>query len=271
MPHTNYHGKKIYYEVHGEGEPLVILNGIMMSTLSWSMFLPELIKGNQMILLDFFDQGQSDRMTYSYKQDLQVGVVKAVVDELKLDNINLLGISYGGEVALQFTIKYGHFIQKLLLFNTTAWTNPWLFHIGEGWKQVAKSNDGELFYNVTIPIIYSPSFYTQHETEMNARREFLKGVFNTSFLAAVVRLIESAEGYDIRDQLSYIEAETLIVGSNFDFVTPAPDQQEIHKGIPHSTYLEIKDCGHASMYEKPREFLSILKGYLSVETAPKII
>ena len=271
MPHTNYQGKRIYYEVHGEGEPLVILNGIMMSTASWSMFLPELTRDNQVILLDFFDQGQSDKMTHSYKQDLQVKVVKAVVDELKFASINLLGISYGGEVALQFAIRYGHFVDKLLLFNTTAWTNPWLDDIGAGWKQVAKLNDGELFYNVTIPIIYSPSFYTQNAAGMNARKEILKDIFNPSFLASMYRLIESAEGYDIRDQLSDIKAKTMIVGSDFDFITPAPNQQEIYKGIPHSTYYEIKNCGHASMYEKPLEFLNILKGYLSVDTAPKII
>jgi len=271
MPYTNHQGKKIYYEVHGEGESLIILNGIMMSTLSWSMFLPELIKGNQVILLDFVDQGQSDKMEHSYKQDLQVEVVKAVVDELKLENFNLLGISYGGEIALQFTLKYENFVQKLLLFNTTAWTNPWLYDIGVGWKQVAKTNDGELFYNVTIPVIYSPSFYTQHAAGMNARKELLKGVFNQSFLAAMFRLIESAEGYDIRDQLWNIKAKTLIVGSDFDFITPAPDQQELHKGVLNSTYFQIKNCGHASMYEKPLEFLNILKGYLSVETAPKII
>ena len=271
VPHINYQGKKIYYEVHGEGAALVILNGIMMSTASWSMFLPELIKGNQVILLDFLDQGRSDKMSHSYKQDLQVEVVKAVVDELKLNNINLLGISYGGEVALQFALKYGDFVHKLLVFNTTAWTNPWLDDIGEGWKQVAKTNDGEAFYNVTIPIVYSPSFYTQNAAGMNARKELLKDVFNSSFLASMIRLIESAEGYDIRDELSNIEAKTLVVGSDFDFITPAPDQLELYKEIPHSTYFEIKNCGHASMYEKPLEFLSITKGYLSVETAPKII
>jgi len=114
MPHTNYHGKKIYYELHGEGEPRIILNGIMMSTLSWSIFLPELTKGNQVILLDLFDQGQSDKMAHCYKQDLQVEMVKAVVDELEVDTINLLGIFYGGEIDLQFALKYGHFIHKLL-------------------------------------------------------------------------------------------------------------------------------------------------------------
>ena len=271
MPHLQHHGKNIYYEVHGKGEPLIILNGIMMSTLSWGIFLPELTKDNQVILLDFLDQGQSDRMTHAYQQDLQVEVVKAVVDELNLENINLFGISYGGEIALQFALRYGQLIHKLLLFNTTAWTSPWLQDIGEGWKQAAATGNSELFYNVSIPIIYSPNFYTTHIQWMNERKQLLKEVFNPVFLSAMTRLIESAEGYDIRDQLTTIAVRTLIVGSADDFVTPTFDQQVIYQGVPNGTYFEIKDCGHAAMYEKPLAFMSILKGYLSLETAPKII
>jgi len=271
MPNLQHNGKNIYYEVHGEGKPLVMLNGIMMSTLSWAMFLPELTKNNQVILLDFFDQGQSDQLEHSYQQDVQVEAVKAVVDELNLENINLFGISYGGEIALQFAIKYGQVMDKLLLFNTTAWTNPWLCDIGKGWKQAAATGDGTFFYNVSIPIVYSPHFYTKHATWMNERKQLLKNVFTPSFLSAMTRLIESAEGYDVRDQLAQIEAKTLIVGSDHDFVTPAVDQQEIYQKIPEATYFEMKDCGHASMYEKPLEFTSILTGYLSVKTAPKII
>ena len=271
MPFIKYQNKNIYYEIHGSGKPLVILNGIMMSTLSWSMFLPELSKDHQVILLDFFDQGQSDKLTTSYKHDLQVEVVKKVVEVLGLENIYLLGISYGGEVALQFALKYESIVDKLLIFNTTAWTNPWISDIGAGWKQAAITEDGELFYNVCIPIIYSPYFYIKNIAWMNERKKVLKTLFNPSFLCAVIRLIESAEGYDIRDQLAHIKIKTLIVGSEFDFITPAPDQLQIHKEIPNSTYFEIKNCGHASMYEKPLEFMSLLKGFLSIEKESTIV
>ena len=55
-----YEGKRVYYEVHGdEGQPLVILNGIMMSTASWKSFIPNFSRNNVAILVDFLDQGQS--------------------------------------------------------------------------------------------------------------------------------------------------------------------------------------------------------------------
>lgn len=271
MPFVNYKNKNIYYEVHGEGDPLVILNGIMMSHASWQAFIPELSKDNKVVLLDFLDQGKSDKMEESYKQDVQVEVVKAVIDELKLDKINLFGISYGGEVALQFALKYENLLNKLILFNTTSYTNPWLEDIGRGWINAAEDNNKEAFYNVTIPIIYSPNFYTKNIDWMNRRKELLYKVFNEDFLTAMVRLIESAEGYDVRSDIHKIKVNTIVVSSEYDFITPANEQEYIKDRIENSSYIMIKDSGHASMYEKTIEFLSILKGYLSIENCVKIV
>lgn len=271
MPYVKYNDKNIYYEIHGEGEALVILNGIMMSHASWKVFLPELSKSNKVVLLDFLDQGKSEKMSTSYKQDIQVEVVKAVIDELGLKNINLFGISYGGEVAIQFALKYKSLLNKLILFNTTSYTNPWLKDIGRGWINAAETNDAESFYNVTIPIIYSPGFYTKNIDWMNKRRELLYGVFKEDFLNQMINLIESAEAYDVRDKLDKIDINTIVVSSEYDFITPAVDQEYIHKNISNSKYILIKDCGHASMYEKPVEFIAILKGFLTIEKEIKVV
>ena len=264
MPHIQLNGKNIYYEVHGEGEPLVILNGIMMSTRSWMMFLPELTIGNQVILMDFFDQGASDKIEPSYRHDTQVEAVETVVNHLQLEKINLFGISYGGQIAMHFAIKNKHLINKLLLFNTTSYTNPWLKEIGNSWKKVATLRDTELFYQVTIPIIYSPDFYTENVQWMEDRKDFLYQVFTAEFLDGMVRLIDSAESHDIRERLKELDGmKVLIVGSEYDFITPDKDQQYIHDQISSSDFVVIKGCGHASMYEKPVQFLTLVKGFLS--------
>jgi len=264
MPHVQYNGKNIYYEVHGTGQPLIILNGIMMSTLSWAMFLPELTKENQVILLDFLDQGASDKMDSSYDHASQVAVVETVINHLKLEKINLLGISYGGQIAMHFAIKNKHLIDKLLLFNTTSYTSPWLKEIGRGWKKAAELRDKELFYQVTIPIIYAPEFYTKNVQWMEDRKEFLYQVFTDEFLDGIIRLIDSAESHDIRTSLKTLaDIKVLIVGSESDFITPEKDQQYIHNEISSSEFVVIKDCGHASMYEKPIQFLTLIKGFIA--------
>jgi len=264
MAILNHNGKNIYYEVHGEGDPLVIFNGIMMSTTSWSIFLPELTKNNQVILFDFFDQGQSDKVDYQYTQDLQVEVAEAVINHLDLEKINLFGISYGGEVAMHYALKNKAQINKLLLFNTTAWTNPWLADIGRGWVQAAETGNKELFYNATIPIIYSPMFYTRNIDWMNERKNFLYEVFTEEFLNGMIRLINSAEFHNIKDRLSELNGiKTLIVGCEHDFITPENDQKLIRENIPGSELVILRDCGHASMYESPASFLTLVKGFIA--------
>jgi len=264
MPHLQHDGKNIHYEVHGSGTPLVILNGIMMSTVSWSMFLPDLTKNHQVILLDFLDQGQSDKLEADYRQDVQVEVLLAVVNHLKLDTFHLLGISYGGEVALHFALSHKARLNKLLLFNTTAYTNPWLDDIGKGWIQAAKTKNVELFYNATIPIIYSPYFYTKNIQWMNDRKSILYDIFTDDFLDGMIRLIKSASSHDVRTSLSDLSGlETLIVGSDYDFITPDFEQLSIHEQISSSQMFILKNCGHASMYEKPQDFLTLIQGFLS--------
>ena len=264
MPHIQYNEKNIYYEVHGEGEPLVILNGIMMSTASWAMFLPELTKENQVILLDFFDQGASAKINPGYQHATQVEVVETVINHLKLEKINLFGISYGGQIAMHFAIKNKHLINKLLLFNTTSYTSPWLKEVGNSWKKAATLRDKELFYQITIPIIYAPEFYTKNVQWMEDRKDFLYSVFTNEFLDGMIRLIESAESHDIRTHLKELDGiKTLIVGSEYDFITPDKDQQYIHNEISSSEFVVIRGCGHASMYEKPVQFLTLVRGFIA--------
>ena len=83
MAFFDFEGYKVYYEIHGEsGEPLLILNGIMMSTNSWKPMLKNLSKNNVAILVDFLDQGQSSRMTESYTHEIQVRLLDALLDIL---------------------------------------------------------------------------------------------------------------------------------------------------------------------------------------------
>lgn len=155
MPKQLINGKNMYYEIHGEGEPIVILNGIMMSTASWASFLDVFTKNNKLVLVDLVDQGQSDKMEEEYTQDLHVEMLNELFTQLGLEKVHLLGISYGGEVAQRFALKHEDRLLSLILANTTSYTNPLLREIGEAWIKAAKTYDGSTFFKATMPYIYS--------------------------------------------------------------------------------------------------------------------
>ncbi|MGN0985522.1 MAG: alpha/beta fold hydrolase [Candidatus Enterenecus sp.] len=257
-----FEDKSVYYEEYGEGRPIVVLNGIMMSCASWSEFVEPFSANNRLILLDMLDQGRNESMDGPYSQAIQVEVVLALLDHLNLDKVCLMGISYGSEVALRFAIKYGERVERLALFNATARTGPWLKDIGDAWNLAAR--DPDAYYLTTIPVIYSPGFYRDNNAWMNRRRKALKPVFsNPKFINAMIRLTNSSADYDVSDRLDKITAPTLVVSCTEDYLTPMAEQQFIAEHIPDCHYVVIPGCGHASMYEKPVLFASLTLGFFN--------
>jgi pimeloyl-ACP methyl ester carboxylesterase len=252
----------IYYESYGEGKPLIILNGIMMSTVSWQSFVKSFSQYNRLILVDMLDQGNSSKLVgKTYDQSLQVEVIKALVDHLHLEKIFLFGISYGGEVAMRFALEYQQRVERLLLFNTTAKTSLWLKEIGYAWNKAAA--DGEAYYSTTIPTIYSPQFFTKNAAWMEQRKSILIPLFsNPAFSEAMIRLTNSAEYHDVAQDIHKILVPTLVVGCENDYITPLAEQRFLADQIPNAQLVVIPDSGHASMYEKPYLFTSLVLGYV---------
>lgn len=264
----NFNGKNINYHVVGEGTPLLILNGIMMSTKSWAPFEKAFTKHNtQLILLDLMDQGESDKYDTDFDQSLQVEVVKALLDELKLDKVNIMGTSYGGEVALQFAVKYQEKIERLVLANTVPRTNAWLKEIGEAWNCAV--DNPTAYYSTTIPVIYSPQFYDRKAEWMKQRKEVLtKTAFaSKDFLNSMIRLTNSANNHDVVNLLNTIKVKTLIIGSEQDHITPLEEQRQMVKLMPNAELVILPDTGHASFYERPLLFTSLLMGFIHAEEA----
>lgn len=264
-----YNGKDIYYELDGDASKpkLLILNGIMMSTKSWTPFMRTFKENFQILRMDFFDQGQSHKLVgESYTHDKQIDMLRSLLDYLNIEKINIAGISYGGHAALAFTCKYQSYVERLMLFNSGAYTTPWLKDIGDGWMRAGATRDGALYYKVAIPVIYSQKYYEEKLDWMQNREKVLVPIFsNPDFLDAMERLTLSAEPYDVRDKLDTITVPVLIVSAEEDTLTPTPDQEYLYRHIKSANWIKIPEVGHASMYENPILFTSLITGFFLVK------
>lgn len=261
-----FEGRKVYYEIHGDhGQPLMILNGIMMSTGSWKNFIPDFSRNNICILVDFLDQGQSARMTESYDHSIQVRLLEALMQQLPFEKVSIMGISYGGEIAIQFALAYPHRVRRLVLSNTCGRTSSWLKKIGDGWNEVAKTGSGYAYYLTAIPVIYSTRFFEEQAAWMDNREAFLTEYFGREDVRqALIRLTDSSVSYNVVDQLHKITCPTLILSSSEDVLVPPTEQQLLHEKIPGSVYITLNGSGHASMYENPAAFAALVLGFTNL-------
>lgn len=269
MPKIQINNKNIYYEIYGEGEPLIIVNGIMMSTASWLPFKDILSEEYQLVLFDMVDQGQSDKMTEFYTQDFQVELIKEMIDKLSLGKVHLLGISYGGEVAIKFAIKYQEKLRSLVLACTPHKTTALLRYIAQRWAAVFKTYDGVAFYEEVNQHLYAESFYEKNMEWFREKADFFNKALPPAWYDGMVRLLESGDNYDSTADLAKINVPTLVIGANEDRLTPVKYQKQIVEGIgDNASLIVVEGAAHVLPHEKPYAFTAAVLGFLKVCNKP---
>lgn len=267
MPIFKYKDYEIFYQIEGSGKPILILNGIMMSTKSWDVFVNSMTSMNTLVRIDFLDQGGSTRMNgKSYTHDLQAEITMALIKHLNLSQLTVVGVSYGGEVAIRLALQYPDCVDRLVLANTAAWTSNWLRDIGHAWNKVGKTLNGDAYYDLAIPVIYSSSFYQAQEEWMENRRKILVPLFSSQeFQDRMERLVNSSESHDLRNKIHLIKHHTLVISSEYDSLTPLLEQEFIVSKLANAHHVILPNCGHASMYEKPLLFVSLVLGFANAK------
>ena len=134
--------------------------------------------------------------------------------------------------------------------------------IAKGWKHAASTLDGGIFSDIVMPYMYSYDYYENNYEDIQYKKRIFCNILDKKWYKRFKRGIDSAENFNVFCQIKDIKVPTLIISSEFDAITPLRCQKMIHEQIVGSKWIIIKDVGHASMYEKPDEFISRVMKFL---------
>lgn len=243
MPHTTINQQQIYYELSGSGKQvLVLFNGITMSTASWALMEPLLEPHYQILRFDFPGQGQSDHpVVPDYVLQDQADCAKRLLDTLGLDNIYLVGLSYGGMVAQHFVHRHPDKVQKLLLASTLAWSDNVDKWISKSLLDAQQAGGLDLRYTVGVPWLFSNRFLANSSHTLDD----MKTITGMVDWEAAKRLIAGVHQHDARNWLHTITTPTHILIGGEDRLTPKHQAEFLHMNIPGSSLEVIPQAGHA--------------------------
>ncbi len=266
MPKKMINNIELNYELDGDGEEvLVLLNGIMMSTVSWTAHVPYFTANNLRVLrVDFRDQGLSGRAKEPYTIEQHVEDLVGLINYLQLGPVHLHGISYGGQVALLFALNYPKMVRSLIIANTVPRLTNYLRGIGEAWDEAAKLKAGRNFFRMIAPSIYSNLFFESNLEFLKEREEMLANLLDDGWFDAYLRLSSSNSDFDLLDRLSEISAPTIFMAADRDAVTPIEEMRAMRDRINNSKFVLIPDSGHVSCYEKMDEYNLIILGFIAL-------
>jgi len=128
-------GIKVYYEVYGEGKPLVLLHGAFYTIeMNWGQLIPELSKTRKVIAIEM--QGHGHTPFSDRKLDIATlaSDVEGVMNYLKVDSADVAGYSMGGSIAYQLAVKSPKRVRKLVIISSTYKNSGWLPVVNNGFK-----------------------------------------------------------------------------------------------------------------------------------------
>ena len=118
MPILSCNSINIYYEIYGEGSPLLFIHGLGSSTCDWNAQTDYFSEHYKVIALDLRGHGQSDKADGEYSIPLFAEDVSCLIKKLTLKEINIVGISLGGMIAMQLSIDHPELVKSLIIVNS---------------------------------------------------------------------------------------------------------------------------------------------------------
>jgi pimeloyl-ACP methyl ester carboxylesterase len=144
-------GGKIYYEVYGEGKPIVLLHGAFFTIgMNWAQLIPELSKTRKVIAVELQGHGHSPYSDRKLDFPNLASDVEKVMDHLKIDSADVAGFSMGGSVAYQFAIQSPKRLRRLVIISSTYKSSGWLPVVTNGFKNFKP----EFFMNSPLQTAY---------------------------------------------------------------------------------------------------------------------
>lgn len=250
---------KLNYKSFGDGEPLVILHGLMGMLDNWQTLAKEYAKNFEVLILDARNHGHSpweDELNY----EVMMYDLLEFCHEHSLSEFHLMGHSMGGKTAMKFALNFPDFVEKLIVADIAPKAYPVHHHMilrglsaidfdrvksrGEADEILAKYVPDEGVRNFLMK-----SMYWVEKGKLGLR-------FN---LEAIKKNIERM-GDEISD--GGFDGEALFIrGNKSDYVKDS-DMDNISGQFPNCMFYTIEDAGHWLHAEKPEEFVKVTRDFL---------
>jgi pimeloyl-ACP methyl ester carboxylesterase len=249
MPTINRDGVKIYYEVHGNGPPLILTHGYSSTSEMWKGQIEALSKHHKLILWDMRGHGRSDypEDPNAYGEALTVADIAALLDEAGANSAIVGGLSLGGYMSLAFYRAHQKRVRALLIIDTGPGFKK--DDARQAWNKRA-FDTADRFERDGLAVLKSAS---RERSAVNHR--------DAAGLAHAARGMLTQRDAGVIEVLPEIKVPSLIVVGADDTPFMAASDYMAAK-IPGAKKVVIPSAGHAVNIDQPQAFIEAVLPFL---------
>jgi pimeloyl-ACP methyl ester carboxylesterase len=262
MPTLAVNNIDLYYETHGEGNPLLLVAGLASDSQSWQTVMERLASRFLVITMDNRGVGRTQPLDCTTSINLMADDCMTLVRHLGFSSVNLLGHSMGGFVAQDFAIRYPASVERLVLAGTlpaNSKRNKDLF--GDWASCLDQGVDPELWFRNIFFWIFSPRFFEDERAVAEALRFAVEYPYPQSPIAFRNQVLAIA-GFNPTGVLPLITARTLVLAGTEDLLFPPQECAGFAQQLPHAAFKQIDKAAHAIHMENPQAFTEAVLNFL---------
>ncbi|ELR71525.1 alpha/beta hydrolase [Fulvivirga imtechensis AK7] len=258
--YADVNGLKMYYEVYGQGKPIVLIHGSFMNIpMNWSHIIPELSKDRKVIVAEMQGHGRTKDISRELSYEGMADDVSGLLMHLKIDSADILGYSMGGGVAFQVAVRHPEQVRRLVILSGTYAHDGW-------WPDVEAS-----FGAITADMFKGSPIEKQYDSLGNDPARF------PEFVKKVMSI--DLEPYDWTEDVKNIQAPVFIALGDADGIRyehalelfrakGGGKMGDIH-GLPKSRLAILPGTTHIGMMQRTDLLIPMVTDFLDSDLNAK--
>lgn len=259
-------GLSIHFVREGAGPPVVLVHGFGGWVADWRYLIPALAAEHEVFALDLPGWGLSDKPAdFDYSLASQARFVLAFLDRFGLEQVDLVGHSMGGGIAIQLAVTHPERVKRLVLIDSVGYRSLLLHTWGQ---RLARLPFAETLVQTFLPdvgrvrLVLEWLYGNRDKLSREAVEAHFRPLQTPGMAAALVQMAKTLQLDSVKDLIPRVRQPTLILWGERDRLMPVALARRLHHEIERSRLVILPEAGHVPQEEVAEQVNPLIVAFL---------
>ena len=263
MPTAKIDDISVYYEVYGQGMPLVLIGGFGADHTMWDSIVEPLSSLFKVIRFDNRGAGRTSAPEAMYSIEQMANDVALLCDHLGINEAYFIGSSMGGMILQALSYRFPALVKKAVISNSALnCNNAYEFFLQTQLKLIKEKLAPELIINISCSWVFSYEYLSQPDVI----EAFIQKKLNNPYaftLTGYSGQYAAISSFDSTSWVDKIKVPALVVGATDDLIFNQRQFDELAAQMPHAKKYMFEKTGHLPHFEHPANFIKLVSNFFN--------